>query len=259
MHNRPERNRSILFIGGFDPSGGAGISADIKTASYFGVDSLAIIENITNQTDNNFIDIQQVDLLFIINQIDNLFHNYQIDWLKIGLVSTTENLKVIIERILEKNSEIKIVIDPIQAPQLAINYPFGVDYKYIIKSFSDNVVLITPNYIEAEKLNQVDIPILVKGGHNPNKEGSSTDVLKINNNSIGYFAKKLDNVNLHGTGCLLSSAIACNLFKGLHIQLAIGLAKAYVYRHLKVAKNRRATYGSLLDVQIEPIYFEILS
>lgn len=259
MHSRPERNRSILFIGGFDPSGGAGISADIKTASYFGVDSLAIIENITNQTDNNFKDIQQVDLLFIINQIDNLFHDYQIDWLKIGLVSTTENLKVILERILEKNSEIKIVIDPIQAPQLASNYPFGVDYKYVINSFSDNVVLVTPNYIEAEKLHHIEIPILIKGGHNPNKEGSSIDVLKIDNDSIGYFAKKLDKVNLHGTGCLLSSAIACHLFKGLDIQLAIGLAKAYVYRHLKVAKNRRATYGSLLDVQIEPIYFEILS
>lgn len=259
MHCGTERNRSILFIGGFDPSGGAGVSADIKTASYFGVDSLAIIENITNQTDNNFKDIQQVDLSFIINQIDNLFQDYQIDWLKIGLVSTTKKLKIIIQRILEKNKNIKIVIDPIQAPQLANNYPFGVDYQYIISSFSKNIELVTPNFTEAKKLDLIDIPILIKGGHSPNRENSSLDILKINEIRFGYFVKQLDNVSLHGTGCLLSSAIVCNLSKGLAIQLAVGLAKAYVYRHLKVAQNRRATYNSLLNVQIEPIHFEILS
>ena len=103
----------VLTIAGFDPSGGAGLIADIKTFEALKVYGLSVCTANTIQNDIDFKSCYWVDIEIIKHQIAILFDRFRIDYVKIGIIKNWEILNTIIDLLLRKNAEIKIVLDPV--------------------------------------------------------------------------------------------------------------------------------------------------
>ena len=239
-YNRP----FVLTVAGFDPSGGAGILADIKTFEQCKVIGLAATTSTTIQTENKFEKVYWLRKKQIEEQIEILFSNYSIGVAKIGLVENEEMLLSIIALLKKRNPTIKIIWDTI------LKSSSGFDFKnnFAVEKILKEVFLITPNYDEAKILFNTDEPekkieslksscnILLKGGHNKN-EKFATDILFADQIEHYFQSPRLKNIEKHGSGCVLSSAIAANLALGSPLIESCNEAKKYVTKFLMSNNN----------------------
>jgi len=240
--------KKVLTIAGSDCSGGAGIQADIKTITVHKMYAMSVITALTAQNTTGVYGILESTPEFVGQQLDCIFEDIRPDAVKIGMVSTTEIIEVIAQK-LRQYQAVNIVVDPVMVSTsggklLSEN---AID-ALKIHLFSIATV-ITPNIPEAEVLtgfsikNKKDMQkaaekisevttgwVLVKGGH---LEDCADDLLYTKTNRYWFEAPKIENPNTHGTGCTLSSAIACNLASGLDIVESIKNAKAYLTGALK--------------------------
>jgi hydroxymethylpyrimidine/phosphomethylpyrimidine kinase len=237
------RNRPfVLSIAGFDPSGGAGVLADVKTFEQHEVYGLAINTGNTIQTEDTFHSIQWTDLDFVLNSIKTLFNKYDIKAVKIGIVPSLDYLKKIINEIRKHSEEVRIVWDTVLKSTTAFEFISVEDQSSLIEILK-KIDLITPNYNEILKLN-LNAPsaqkkaetlseycaVLLKGGHNPEEKG--TDYLYFENQIVKIEPNIISHTEKHGSGCVLSSAITANLaLKNTIINSCIN-AKAYVENYL---------------------------
>lgn len=231
----------VLTIAGLDPSGGAGILADIKTFEQHKVNGFAISTANTIQTENQFYDIQWTDLSFVIRSMETLFLNYKISVVKIGILSSLYDLSRIISTIKLLSPSTKIVWDPVLKSTTKFEFLNIKDYLDLNKIIS-KIDLITPNYHEIEilfpgfvsknywKQNQIPTNILLKGGHNETALG--TDILFLKNEILELFPSDKKCFEKHGSGCVLSSAIASNLALNQNITEACKNAKNYIENYL---------------------------
>jgi hydroxymethylpyrimidine/phosphomethylpyrimidine kinase len=235
--NRPY----VLSIAGFDPSGGAGVLADVKTFEQHQVIGFAILTANTIQTENRFYEVQWNDVNFVIRSIETLFLNYTINVVKIGIVPDLPYLNRILSRIKVLSPSTKIVWDPVL--KSSTNFEFtDVDNDIILNEALSKTDLITPNYDEimilfpdfvSEKTwinNDLSTAILLKGGHNEIALGTDYlfekgNILKLKPNGTNLKTK-------HGSGCVLSSAIAANLARGYDLNTACLKAKLYIEKYL---------------------------
>ena len=236
------KNRPFtLTIAGLDPSGGAGILADIKTFEQHKITGFAIATANTIQTENMFYEIQWTDLSFVIRSIEKLFLNYKISVIKIGIVSSLYDLNRIVSVIKMLSPTAKIVWDPVLKSTTKFEFMTVEDYSNLHEILS-KIDLITPNYNEIEILfpgfisknlwlqNEITSPILLKGGHSESEIG--TDRLFLKNEVFKLLPSNKKCFEKHGSGCVLSSAIASNLALNQSITEACINAKIYIEKYL---------------------------
>jgi hydroxymethylpyrimidine/phosphomethylpyrimidine kinase len=236
---------NVLSIAGSDPSGGAGIQADLKTFSALGCYGMAVITALTAQNTRGVTAVHIPPPAFIAQQIDAIFADVRVDAVKIGMLASGEIAAIVAER-LKAHGAKNIVLDPVLVATSgdSLGSPDVVDA--MRRHLFPLATVITPNIPEAERLSGFTTAgtqeglqkvardlatldaraVLVKGGHLAT--ASADDVLLEGGQFQTYSAPRVDTQNTHGTGCTLSSAIACYLAKGHPLRDAVGAAKAYL-------------------------------
>lgn len=240
--NRP----FVLSIAGFDPSGGAGVLSDVKTFEQHQVTGFAITTANTIQTENMFYEIQWTDLSFVIRSVETLFLNYEISIVKIGIVPGLHYLNTILSSIKLLSPVTKIVWDPVLKSSTKFEFMELTD-DLILNEVLSKIDLITPNYDEILMLfrdfvsvasglqNTLKTAVLLKGGHNEAALG--TDYL-FHKNSVTELLPSNSNFQpKHGSGCVLSSAIAANLALGHNLKSACLEAKIYIEKYLNSSSS----------------------
>lgn len=228
----------ILCIAGVDPSAGAGLLADIKTAEQHKVYALGVSTATTLQTESSFISIRWEEENHIIESIQKMLVHYNVSVVKIGIVKGANTLLNIVNGIKNIKPGVKIIVDPVISSSTGFDFWTTTNDLEILKEVLQNIYLLTPNYNEMELLslnNDVMTQaislsnygnILLKGGHHPSSKGIDhliTDghITAIENSKESMFEK-------HGSGCVLSTAIACNLALGKDLITSCRNAKKYI-------------------------------
>jgi hydroxymethylpyrimidine/phosphomethylpyrimidine kinase len=235
--------KTALTIAGSDSSGGAGIQADIKTMTMNGVYAMSVITSLTAQNTTGVRAIQDASPDFLRQQIDAVFEDIYPDAVKIGMVSSSELIQVIADRLRHYEAR-NIVLDPVMVATSGSALMKTDAVQTLLKELFPLATLVTPNIPEAQVISGLTIEnkedmiaaakkigddyrcaVLLKGGHSVH---DADDLLYQDSETIWFEGKRIDNPNTHGTGCTLSSAIASNLAKGFTLIEAIQRAKDYV-------------------------------
>jgi hydroxymethylpyrimidine/phosphomethylpyrimidine kinase len=243
---------NVLSIAGSDPSGGAGIQADLKTFSAHGCYGLTAITALTVQNTRGVFDIHVLPPAFVAAEIDALFADSSIAAVKIGMLASPA-LAEAVSATLIRHKPAFIVLDPVLAASTGAALASDSLATAIVQSFASTVDLITPNLTEAARLCGAAVPttigemerlatrlhrlgfraVLLKGGH---LDAATCDDLYVDGTTTKIYAgKRVATRNTHGTGCTLSSAIAAFVAHGLALDQAIEAAKAFVTRALETA------------------------
>jgi hydroxymethylpyrimidine/phosphomethylpyrimidine kinase len=239
-------NPNILTIAGFDPSAGAGILSDIKTFEAHGEYAMGACTAITIQNDLMFESVEWVPAAKIIAQIRILTERFSFGFVKIGLIESLPVLKEVVNVLKEELPDVKIIWDPVISASAGFEFHSDIN-KNDLEAICRNIFLITPNLHEAKTLLGIDdekiaaeklsqwCNVFLKGGHS---EGDmSTDILYEGERAVSFEAMKFENVEKHGSGCVLSSAITANLAKGMQLEDACAEAKAYITDFLISARG----------------------
>jgi hydroxymethylpyrimidine/phosphomethylpyrimidine kinase len=249
---------NVLSIAGSDPSGGAGVQADLKAFAALGAYGMAVITALTAQNTQGVRSFQTVEPDFVAEQIDAIFADVRVDAVKVGMVATAEIAAAVADR-LRHHAARNVVVDPVMVSKSG-HHLLRED---AVAALRDTLVpiarVITPNLPEAGVLLGADAPatpaemrhclrglhrlgaewVLLKGGHLPGPD--STDLLFNGDVMTELTAARIDTRNTHGTGCTLSSAIAALL--PLHEMVeAVRRAKAYLTG--AIAASDRLAVGS---------------
>src|SRR5699024_2726538 len=238
----------LLTIAGTDPSGGAGIQADLKTFAAHKTYGMSVITSVVAQNTTGVTNVIDLPPIFIGEQLDAVFTDIYPDGIKVGMISNEEIIKVIVEKLKEYEAK-NIVIDPVMVSTSGNSLMKSTAEKVLINELLPLADIITHNMPEAEVLSGIEIKskkdmekaskiigesikgaVLVKGGH---LEDSADDVLYMDGELYWLEGKRIENSNTHGTGCTLSSAIAINLAKGMNILEAVENAKIYLTGAIK--------------------------
>ncbi len=235
--------RTALTIAGSDSSGGAGIQADIKTMTANGVYAMSAVTALTAQNTTGVKDIMEATPEFLAEQLDCIFTDIYPDAVKTGMVSSTELIRTIAQKLKEYEA-VNIVVDPVIVATSGSKLISDDAIDTLKKEILPLATVITPNIPEAEVLSGMSIKseedmvkaaefiftsygcaVLCKGGHSIN---DANDLLFDESGAHWFYGKRIDNPNTHGTGCTLSSAIASNLAKGMSLEKSVKRAKDYI-------------------------------
>ncbi len=249
-----------LTIAGSDSSGGAGIQADLKTMAAHKVYGMSVITALTAQNTTGVTAVLEATPEFVASQIDCVFTDIRPDAVKIGMVSNAQIISVIAAKLKEYKMD-RIVVDPVMVATSGSKLMKDDAVATLRRELLPLATVITPNIPEAEVLagfeikNTADMEraarviaaglngaVLVKGGH---LTDSADDLLWTEGRPVWFASPRVDNPNTHGTGCTLSSAIACELAKGKNVEESVRAAKAYITGALKAGLNLGAGSGPL--------------
>jgi hydroxymethylpyrimidine/phosphomethylpyrimidine kinase len=242
---------NVLSIAGSDPSGGAGIQADLKTISTHGCYGMAAITALTAQNTQGVFGVHEVPHDFVAQQINVLFDDIRIDAIKIGMAGSVATIATIAEEIQRHKPKI-IVLDPVMVAQSGDALLSQLAIDALRRDLMPLASIITPNIPEAEmllrkKFSDFDYDmsamakallklgargVLLKGGHLSGPKSMDVFVCA-DGTSESFEAPRLQTKNTHGTGCTLSSALACWLARGLPQAEACRAAKKYITASLQ--------------------------
>ena len=277
------KQKTVLTIAGSDPSGGAGIQADLKTMEAFDVYGMSVITALTAQNTLGVSAVMDVEPAFVEKQLEAVLSDIQPDAVKIGMLPD-RNIMEVVCKALDKYKIKKVVLDPVLSSTSGTELSRNSDLEYMIKELFKRCTLITPNIPEAEKIiksigkdiNSIDedicsiekissredmelaariisdfcgCSVLIKGGHSSFAgDDSSDDLLYLMPGSrrIWLTGKRIDNSNTHGTGCTLSSAIASNLALGYSLTESVERSKAYLSGALEAMLDLGKGSGPLM-------------
>lgn len=235
--------KTALTIAGSDPSGGAGIQADIKTMTMHGVFAMSAVAALTAQNTTGVYGIMEVTPEFLANQLDCIFTDIYPDAVKIGMLSSAGIMETVAKK-LRKYKAKHVVLDPVMVSTSGSRL-MREDAAFVMQEeLFPLAEVITPNIPETEVLSGMKIrnaedmeraaeqlylkwhcAVLCKGGHRIN---DANDLLYWDGKARWMEGKRIDNPNTHGTGCTLSSAIASNLAVGHNLEEAVRRAKEYL-------------------------------
>ncbi len=241
----------VLVIAGLDPSSGAGLTADIKTLEMHKVYGFGVCSALTRQNDEEFHDVEWFDTDKIIAQIEALKEKYSFDVVKIGLIHFNNTITRIIDYLLELNKDTKIIWDPVLETSSGFVFHKTLTYE-LISEITAKTYLITPNIPEAkvltnnaEHLNQALLcmvnnintkcSILLKGGHTIDK--IKNDILFSGGKQTILKGEAVSGYDKHGTGCVLSSAVAAGLALGKSLEQSCRDAKEYTRKFILSNKS----------------------
>ena len=233
----------VLSIAGFDPTGGAGVLADVKTCEQHGCLGMAVLTANTNQTEAEFLSVDWFDKQTIIAQLQPILRTYEISAVKIGIVENLDILLELVSLVKKSKPSAPIIWDPVLSASsgFALHESWN---KEVLEQVLGMIDLLTPNVHEVRKISKTDdeieaasrlsslVNVLLKGGHSSLHlgvdllfEGGIPREIPAKSDSSGLAAK-------HGSGCILSSAIASNLALGKSLFEACQEAKMYIEKRL---------------------------
>lgn len=244
----------VLTIAGLDPSGGAGIVADIKTIAALGCFPAAAVTSLTFQNTTGVFGVANQTAETLRAQVKPIIEDLSVAAAKTGMLPTAEIVAEVARLFAEENLPAP-VIDPVV---VATSGDVLIDeeaFEILKTRLFPLARIVTPNIPEAEKLTGIAIEteddmrraaaviqsmgaraVLVKGGHRQIRAGEAVDVLFSENGIFAEFRSEYLNVGeVHGSGCTLSSAIAACLARGLPLEAAVGAAKEYVNNAIRTA------------------------
>ncbi len=252
----------ILIIAGSDPSGGAGIQADLKTATAHKVYAGAAITCLTAQNTAKVFAVHNSPIDFLRQQIEVVLDDIKFDVIKIGMLGDAEIIDCVADVLNRKAKKIPLVLDTVM---VATSGDLLLQ-KNAVEALKSRLVkgakIVTPNIDEAQVLAEMKIKnlwdmqvaalkikalgaqnVLIKGGHLNFSDGKIYSILFDEKDKFHRISnKKIGAKNLHGTGCTLASAIACNISKNIDLVTAVRKANQYVYR--SIIKNTEIGQGS---------------
>lgn len=239
----------VMSIAGVDPSGGAGIFADLKTFQAIGAYGTGIVTALTSQNPYEFFSTQPVSPEYIEEQIDSVMDAYDVEFVKTGMLYSPEIIKLVAEKV--KEYDLKAVVDPVMVATSGGNLTKEDIADAFNKYLLPKSILTTPNVSEAEKLSGININnkedaikatelidcnCFITGGHL-----DGINVININNEITVKKQDLIETENLHGSGCNLSSAITAYLAKENSLVDSCFKAMDYVYDGIK-----NGNYGTLI-------------
>ncbi|UIJ72324.1 bifunctional hydroxymethylpyrimidine kinase/phosphomethylpyrimidine kinase [Aurantimonas sp. HBX-1] len=251
--------RNVLSIAGSDPSGGAGIQADLKAFSANGVYGMAVVTALTAQNTQGVSGVELVSPDFVTRQIDAIFADIRVDAVKIGMVATA-GIAAAIAAAMRRHRPAHVVLDPVMIAKGGDRLLAEEAVVAMRSELLPLATMITPNIPEAAVLlgaaeaadsGQMEEAAraltalgcgaaLVKGGHLP--AADSPDVLFAAGRATWFEGRRVETRNTHGTGCTLSSAIAAQLALTSDPVESVRRAKAYVAE--AIAASGRLGVGS---------------
>lgn len=231
---------NVLSVAGSDPSGGAGVHADLKTFSALGVYGMAAITALTAQNTKNVSGVHRVPAEFLEQQLRAIFEDIKVDVVKIGMIGSPDSVRVIAS-VLREYKPAHIVLDPVMIATSGDALIDDETKAAMIEHLCPLAHVVTPNVPEYEALGNVHYnALLLKGGHAP-KDGIITDSLIIGDERHDFDKLLIEGEEFHGTGCTLSSALACYLAHGYDLPDAVKAAQDYV--HEAIAAHADLTVG----------------
>jgi hydroxymethylpyrimidine/phosphomethylpyrimidine kinase len=252
---------NVLSIAGSDPSGGAGIQADLKTFAAHGCYGMAAMTALTAQNTRAVTGIELVPPAFVASQIDAVFADVRVDAVKIGMLASAEIIGAVADA-LERHRPANVVLDPVMVSKSGAR----LLQEDAVTALRDRLLplagLVTPNLPEAADLlaeteaeSRDAMPalarrlaalgpraVLLKGGHLA--AGESPDYLVTPEGGRWLEGARIATRNTHGTGCTLSSAIAARLARGHGMAEAVHGAKAYLTDAIAAADMLEVGGGS---------------
>jgi len=258
---RPKPPR-LLIIAGSDSSGGAGIQADIKTANVFGVYAMTAVTAVTVQDTQRIHSIALLPAKTVRDQIRVCLSDIGADAIKIGMLGSVEIVLAVANALKRYARDIPIVLDPVMIATSGKRL-LARDAVAAFKSeLLPLATLVTPNLPEARTLAGMRgsdrraaetaarkliamgaDAALIKGGHAT--KATVDDVLVWSGGVEIYGFPRLRTKHTHGTGCVLSTAIACGLAKGESLPLATGRAREFVQQAIETAPGLGRGHGPL--------------
>ena len=255
-----KRIPNVLSIAGSDPSGGAGVQADLKTFAALGCHGMAVLTALTAQNTRGVRAVHVPPAEFLAAQIDAIFEDIDVAAVKIGMLGAGEIVSVVADR-LKRHGARKIVLDPVLVATSgdSLGAPDVVDA--LLAKLLPLADLVTPNLPEIARLIGRDVSadpqdmrkageelirrgaraVLVKGGHGDGAE--AVDMLVTPAGVERFAAPRIATRNTHGTGCTLSSAIAAGLAHGRTLIEACADAKKYLTAALERADRLSVGHG----------------
>lgn len=239
----------VMSIAGVDPSGGAGVFADLKTFQAIGAYGTGIVTALTAQNPYKFFSALPISPEYIEEQIDSVMDSYEIEFIKTGMLYSPEIIKLVSKKVKEYN--LKAVVDPVMVATSGGDLTKEDLAEALNKYLLPKSILTTPNISEAEKLTGININTkedavkaskkivcnsLITGGH---LDGINT--ISIDGEITIKKQELIKTDNLHGTGCNLSAAIVAYLAKNNDLHTSILKALDYVYEGIK-----NGNYGTLI-------------
>lgn len=251
---------TCLSIAGSDPSGGAGIQADLKTMTMNGVYAMCAITALTVQNTLGVTNILEVGPEFLGQQIDAVFQDIRPDAVKVGMVSSAGLIRVIAQKLRQYGAQ-NVVVDPVMVSTSGSRLLAEDAVAALKEELLPLCTVCTPNIPEAQVLADMAVTcpeemeqaaqrigekygcaVLCKGGH---QVSTADDYLWQNGKGTWMRGQRIENPNTHGTGCTLSSAIAANLAKGYDLPAAVERSKAYISGALAAMLDLGAGSGPL--------------
>lgn len=244
--------KRALTIAGSDPSGGAGIQADLKTFSACGCYGMTVITAVVDENTIGVTDVHPIPVPFVSGQIKSVLDDIGADAIKIGMLHSSELIRAVKETLLKYNIS-NIVLDPVMVATSGDKLLQDEAIETLKDELIPYVRVITPNIPEAEILigqkitNQYDLPLIVKdlsfnrsvsvllkAGHLT--EDNLVDVFynAETDEVIELSSERIQTRNTHGTGCTFSSAVASFLAHGLSLNDSIRRAKEYMAKAIIV-------------------------
>ena len=235
--------KKILTIAGSDSSGGAGIQADLKTIEAHGMYGMTVITALTAQNTLGVDGILEISPEFVSAQLNAIYNDMPPDAVKIGMVANPEIIKIISDFLITHPTPY-VILDPVMVSTSGSKLISDSARNTLVHMLMPLADCITPNIAEAELLcgfkieneadmlraaeslsSKINTQLLIKGGH---LKTSSNDLLYHKGSALWFNGARIENDNTHGTGCTLSTAIACHLAATGDLELSISRAKSYV-------------------------------
>ena len=251
---------NALSIAGSDPSGGAGIQADLKSFSANHVFGMAVITALTAQNTRGVTDIHLPPVDFIKAQINAIFEDIRVDAVKIGMVANAGIAKAVKDALVDRHCR-HIVLDPVMVAKGGAPLLDPDAVEAVRCDLLPLASVVTPNLPEAgvllglpaaktraemssqarELLSYGPDAVLIKGGHFEGEH--SPDLLVTEADDFWFEANRIDSMNTHGTGCSLSSALAAGLARGMSMIAATQAAKSFITEAIQHADRLEVGSG----------------
>lgn len=251
----------VLIIAGSDPSGGAGVQADIKTVTALGGYAAAAITALTVQNTRGVTTVHPVAPDVVAAQIAAVMDDIGADAIKIGMIGDFETARVI-EAALKRWRGVPVVLDPVLIATSGDALAGDGVAAFIRERLAPLAAVVTPNADEASALTGLAVAdragliaagealaalgagaALVKGGH---LQGDTVeDVLCAGDGARVYSNARIATTSTHGTGCTLASAVATGLAQGMALPAAVKRAVDYVHKAIATAPGFGGGHGPL--------------
>ncbi|MCH8839730.1 MAG: bifunctional hydroxymethylpyrimidine kinase/phosphomethylpyrimidine kinase [Planctomycetes bacterium] len=246
-----------MTIAGSDPSGGAGLQADLKTFHQHGVYGTSVVTLLTVQNTQKVESVEVLGPEFVVSQLDAVLDDIPPTAAKTGALGNAAVIEAIAER--AERFSFPLVIDPVMVSKHGAPLIDDEAVQVLRRKLLPHAFLITPNVPEAARLAEMEVTdlltmekaaavisrlgaknVLVKGGH---LKGDPVDVLWTAGENHSLPAERVDTTHTHGTGCVFSAAITARLAKGEDLVTAVKAAKQFITAAIQNSPGLGQGYG----------------